>query len=291
MKSNDATPSLRTTLKQGPNESKAQLSKDNIAKRQRLKREAVSCTHKNKFQAELTKLKQSGGLKYLPKLCVDSAFMVRRINFTDAYIEDDHRWTHRFTLKEEYMRRDQVKQIDKFMKNLKVVYDYNERSPNYADSNLNYIEEKRLVPVKEGSNDHLNSRFKSQGIRRNIMSTGLPRSDKIYTSLNPYYVIQDESDDTLVFESRFESGNLRRAVKVDDYEYDLFLRNDYNSQGYTQWYYFSMTNVKANIKYCFNIKNFFKPDSLYNQGMKPLVYSTKKAENEGIGWYRGGEDI
>jgi murein tripeptide amidase MpaA len=25
--------------------------------------------------------------------------------------------------------------------------------------------------------------------------------------------------------------------------------------------------------------------------MKPLVYSTKKAENDGIGWFRGGEDV
>jgi hypothetical protein len=42
----------------------------------------------------------------------------------------------------------------------------------------------------------------------------------------------------LIFESRFESGNLRKVVKVNDYEYDLYLKNDYGTIGFTQWYYF-----------------------------------------------------
>jgi len=36
-----------------------------------------------------------------------------------------------------------------------------------------------------------------------------------------------------VFESRFESGNLRRAVKISDTEYDLYLKNDYGNNGQT----------------------------------------------------------
>lgn len=35
--------------------------------------------------------------------------------------------------------------------------------------------------------------------------------NKFYHKLKPYYV-KDEYDSTLIFESRFESGNLRRAV-------------------------------------------------------------------------------
>lgn len=64
-------------------------------------------------------------------------------------------------------------------------------------------------------------------------------------------------------------------------EYDLYLRNDYNSQGFGQWYYFKVSNTKANTIYTFNIVNHFKPDSLYNNGLRPLVYSTKKAKLEG----------
>jgi hypothetical protein len=34
-----------------------------------------------------------------------------------------------------------------------------------------------------------------------------------------------------------------------------------------------------------------KPDSNYNMGMKPLVYSVKDAEYSGVGWYRDGFNI
>ncbi len=39
----------------------------------------------------------------------------------------------------------------------------------------------------------------------------------------PYYTPVDENDTTLVFESRFEQGNLQLAVKRLDYVYDLVL--------------------------------------------------------------------
>jgi predicted AAA+ superfamily ATPase len=35
------------------------------------------------------------------------------------------------------------------------------------------------------------------------------------------------NDKTLIFESRFESGNLRKAMKVGPFEYELYLKNDY----------------------------------------------------------------
>ena len=41
-----------------------------------------------------------------------------------------------------------------------------------------------------------------------------PRLNRYYESLKPYYKLNDSNDRTLVFESRFESGNLKRAVKV-----------------------------------------------------------------------------
>lgn len=51
--------------------------------------------------------------------------------------------------------------------------------------------------------------------------------------LPPYYIATTEEDATLIFESRFESGNLRRAVQVYEYEYDLILKPDYNTKGNT----------------------------------------------------------
>jgi hypothetical protein len=97
--------------------------------------------------------------------------------------------------------------------------------------------------------------------------------------LPPYYKLKHQTDDhTLLFESRFESGNLRRAVKITDTEYDLYLKNDYGTNGYTQWYYFRVQNTRKDRVYRFNIVNLMKPDSNYNQGMKPLIYSVKGAE-------------
>jgi len=290
IKTNEITPSLRNALKQQPNDSKIQLSKDNISKRQRLKRDAASGNQKNKYQAELTKLKQSGALKYLPKLSVDTPFMARRIKFVDAYNEDDPKNSSLFNFRDGYMCKEQMRQLDKYMKTTKVVYDQAERSPYYTEADQ-YLDEKKLIATKEGEEPNANQRFKSRGYKRNIISNSITKKDKIYTSLNPFYVVQDENDTTLVFEGRFESGNLKRVIQIEEFEYDVLLRNDYNSQGYTQWYYFSVSNTKKDVKYLFNLKNFFKPDSLYNQGMKPLIYSTKRAEETGVGWYRGGEDI
>ena len=51
--------------------------------------------------------------------------------------------------------------------------------------------------------------------------------------ITSFYVPMGPDDNTLLFESRFESGNLRRAIQVYEYEYDLILKPDYNTRGYT----------------------------------------------------------
>lgn len=73
----------------------------------------------------------------------------------------------------------------------------------------------------------------------------------------------------IFFNSEFESGNLHRATRISDYEYNLYLEYDKNSRNYTQWFYFSCRNVKKGVSVTFNIINLLKIDSLYNEGMKP----------------------
>lgn len=51
-------------------------------------------------------------------------------------------------------------------------------------------------------------------------------------------------DSTIFFNSWFESGNLREVEKISDLEYNLYLNFDFNTLNYTQWYYFSVRNVK-----------------------------------------------
>lgn len=43
--------------------------------------------------------------------------------------------------------------------------------------------------------------------------------------------------------------------------------------------------------YRFNILNFSKAESLYNEGMRPLLYSEKVATQRGVGWQHAGTDI
>lgn len=69
------------------------------------------------------------------------------------------------------------------------------------------------------------------------------------------------------------------------------MKPDYNTNNYTQWYFFRIKNTRKNRLYKFNIKNLVKPDSLYNHGMHPLLYSRKDADAKNIGWYRDGEDV
>ncbi|XP_036184520.1 cytosolic carboxypeptidase 3 isoform X10 [Myotis myotis] len=101
----------------------------------------------------------------------------------------------------------------------------------------------------------------------------------------------DNCDNTLMFEARFESGNLQKVVKVAEYEYQLTVRPDLFTNKHTQWYYFQVTNTQAGIVYRFTIINFTKPASLYNRGMRPLFYSEKEAKTHNIGWQRIGEQI
>lgn len=109
--------------------------------------------------------------------------------------------------------------------------------------------------------------------------------------MQPYYKLENENDKTLLFESRFESGNLLAAIKLSDTEYDLILQNDINTNGHTQWFFFRVANTRKGEKIKFNILNLAKPDSLYNYGMKILSFSNSEKTTEDIGWHRVGESI
>ncbi|XP_045919245.1 cytosolic carboxypeptidase 2-like [Micropterus dolomieu] len=101
----------------------------------------------------------------------------------------------------------------------------------------------------------------------------------------------NQTDFTLEFESRFESGNLQKAVQVGVYEYELTLRTDMYTRKHTQWFYFRVRNMKAGVNYRFTIINLMKSSSLYSQGMRPLLYSERAAKEKGVGWQRTGSNI
>ncbi|XP_064369569.1 cytosolic carboxypeptidase 2 [Dromaius novaehollandiae] len=108
---------------------------------------------------------------------------------------------------------------------------------------------------------------------------------------SPAATLAGPHDTTLLFESRFESGNLQKAVKVGAHEYVLTLRPDLYTSKHTQWFYFRVQNTRKDPVYRFTITNLAKPKSLYGEGMKPLLYSQRDAQSHGIGWHRAGDDI
>ena len=72
------------------------------------------------------------------------------------------------------------------------------------------------------------------------------KNTTLHDNLEPYYTKTSAADNTLIFESRFETGNLEKAVKIQPNEYNLLLQNDINSKGHTQWFFFRVQNTRKN---------------------------------------------
>ena len=136
---------------------------------------------------------------------------------------------------------------------------------------------------------------------RSVAGGAQPAIEPVRSNLGP---------DTLMFESRFESGNLEKVVRITDTYYELHLRQDFYTTRHCQWFYFQVTrsilgnvfpiksvafvqvqNMKTDVKYRLSIVNFTKPDSLYTCGMKPVLYSKVEADRHFVGWTRVGDNI
>ena len=156
-----------------------------------------------------------------------------------------------------------------------------------------YIDEADLIELPPDENPVDPRKYYPYGQNGStVFSHKMPKINRYYSKLRPYYLKSDPEDTTLIFESRFESGNLRRAIRVGENEYNLILKYDHNTTQNTQWFFFRVGNVRKYKTYKFNIVNLIKQESSYNQGMKPLFYSTKDAESpNGLGWYRDATNI
>ncbi|XP_073798977.1 cytosolic carboxypeptidase 4 isoform X9 [Danio rerio] len=101
----------------------------------------------------------------------------------------------------------------------------------------------------------------------------------------------DVCPSSLRFFSKFESGNLRKAIQVRSHEYDLILNADVNSSAHCQWFYFEVSGMMANVPYRFNIINCEKGNSQCNYGMQPVLYSVREALEGRPHWLRTGSEI
>ncbi|TRZ20640.1 hypothetical protein HGM15179_006448, partial [Zosterops borbonicus] len=95
----------------------------------------------------------------------------------------------------------------------------------------------------------------------------------------------------LTFFSKFESGNLRKAIQVREFEYDLIINADVNSNQHHQWFYFEVRDMKSAVPYRFNIINCEKFNSQFNYGMQLVMYSVREALQGKPRWIRAGQEI
>ncbi|KAL8275570.1 hypothetical protein Esti_000521 [Eimeria stiedai] len=109
--------------------------------------------------------------------------------------------------------------------------------------------------------------------------------------------------DSLVFESRFESGNLLAAVRgiCEPNVYLLVLRPDAKRNNKTSWFFFSVTapqrgggtqGEEAPLTVTFKILNLVKSNTFYSRGLgPPFVFSSEAFRNRGEGWRRSRNSV
>jgi len=195
-----------------------------------------------------------------------------------------------------------VKKLNKYYKNeteeedMQINLDENNDIPN-NDYNNN-LEENNNNSKKEEINSQNNNNSKEINNNNNNSNNNInnnnnnnnnkfQRPKTVYNELKPYYSLKNKNDNTLIFESRFESGNLLCAFRTEDENsYQLYLQNDTNTTGYIQWFFFRVSNTKKGRKVNFNIINMLRKTCLYNHGLKIMTYSTMEANKENLGWHR-----
>ena len=106
-------------------------------------------------------------------------------------------------------------------------------------------------------------------------------------------------EETLIFESKFESGNLQLVYLIEKNpdeniyidKYELFLTNDSNTTGYNQWFFFRIKNIKRNKKVNLTIMNLLRKKSKYENGIKIWYYSKKENLYENKSWHHSKENV
>ena len=120
----------------------------------------------------------------------------------------------------------------------------------------NFIDEKNGIIIDKKNENNIHYNFKK------LSFISEPKNDK---------------EAKIIFDSKFESGNLRMAIKLDSdipNEYDLIIRKDYNYEKNYSWFFFSIeSDRETDIK--FNILNFIKKKIMFDEKEKIriLVYN------------------
>ena len=227
------------------------------------------------------------------------------------------------TLKLPYFNYKTINQIEKFNlinnKNINNNYNNNIFKETLINNYINTNQMKhRLIYAKKSPNkdgcltieniinlnecDDLKSSYKKIDVKNN--------KEEIKKLINDNIINLGISPENIInFESNFESGNLQLAYLINSHKelieeninknfnnndkdfYQLFLHNDTNTNGYSQWFFFRVINGKKNQKINLNIMNFQRKSTKYETGIKIWYFSSKKKQEKNIGWHHTKEDV
>ena len=162
------------------------------------------------------------------------------------------------------------------------------KKKTYSDNNLIFKERFDKYGINYDNFPTFESHFESGNLQLAYAILNLDEKDKNGINLN----INENNDggalnNSLNFNNTITINN--NNDEIDKYE--LFLHNDTNTLGYTQWFFFRVSNVKKGKTINLNIMNFLRKTTKYSNGIKIWVYSRKNSEINKIGWHHTTEEV
>ena len=162
------------------------------------------------------------------------------------------------------------------------------KKKTYSDNNLIFKERFDKYGINYDNFPTFESHFESGNLQLAYAILNFDEKDKNSINLN----INENNDggalnNSLNFNNTITINN--NNDEIDKYE--LFLHNDTNTSGYTQWFFFRVSNVKKGKTLNLNIMNFLRKTTKYSNGIKIWVYSRKNSEINKIGWHHTTEEV
>ena len=165
----------------------------------------------------------------------------------------------------------------------------------YTSNKMVFIERLEKIGINYDNLPIFESHFESGNLQLVYYTQNLEDKDNTNTNINNNSKINDMIDPT----ASNNSFNCNNSVNIninnntleEIEKYELFLHNDTNTSGYTQWFFFRVSNVKKGKTINLNIMNFLRKTTKYSNGIKIWVYSQKNFENNNIGWHHTTEEV
>ena len=164
----------------------------------------------------------------------------------------------------------------------------------YSSNKMLFNERFEKIGINYDTLPIFESHFESGNLQLVYYTQNIEDKDNINTNINNNSKINDIIDPTISNNSlNFNNSvNINTNNTLEETEkYELFLHNDTNTSGYTQWFFFRVSNVKKDKTLNLNIMNFLRKTTKYSNGVKIWVYSQKNFEKNNIGWHHTTEEV